>query len=195
MPFNTGFNTPSISFKVRMPEKGFLLDLFTAQVQSALRNDVKPELREMFYRTTSTWHTKVFFRGTIRTEKGKYIRLLVMPYGSGSALYNMLARGTRPHEIVPVNAPALKFRPGYTPATSPGWIGSRQARSSGPMQSRQHVWHPGAEARNWDIEIAKQYEPRFIGHMKKATKFYVAKQAAAFAKSLLSKKPRPVKRQ
>lgn len=185
---------PFITFKAKIPVNGFQFKLFAEEIQKAMRNQVKPELRNEFYKTVATWKTKVYFRGTIRTIPGRSIRLLLSPYGSGADLYNMVSKGTPPHLIKARNAPMLRYRANYTPATSPGWIGSRQARYSGNMVEQEQVWHTGADARNFDHEIAGIYAPIFIRSMRDATRFYAIKQAAAFAKSQVTANPRPVKR-
>lgn len=187
-------NRPRIAFKTIVPKKGFLFNLFAEEIQNSMRNEAKPELREMFYKTVDTWGTKVYFRGTIRTIQGRSIRLLVKAYGSGADLYELVARGARPHTIRPRRAKYLRFQEGYTPATDPYWIGSRQKRVYGDTVFSKEVNHPGFEGRYWDVEIARQYQDRFIQLMRRATERYARRQAQAFKQIKKTEKYSPVER-
>lgn len=185
---------PSVRFKTIIPKKGFLFDVFQEEITKVMRNEVKPELRTQFYSTVSGWEHKVYFRGTIRSVPGRFIRLLVKPYGSGTELYELVARGARPHDIVPVSAKALSFLDGYDAATEPRWIGSRRKRRFGNRVFTQIVHHPGFEGREWDIEIAEKYADRFEYLMRKAVASYQRIQQREFKNLQRTETPRKVER-
>lgn len=168
--------------------------MFAKEIQYSMRNHSKPDLRKMFYKTVEGWETKVYFRGTIRTIQGHFIRLTVQPYGSGKELYALVSRGARPHEIVPRNAEFLRFKQGYRAATVPYWINSRRKQRFGDTIMTKRVRHPGFEGRNWDYEIALQHEPRFIRYMEQAVRRYERKQALLFKDSQITETPIPVSR-
>lgn len=185
---------PVISFTTIVPKKGFLFDLFDEVVTTAMENKVRPDLRKLFYQTVSSWEHKVYFRGTIRRVPGKYIALTVQPYGDNKDLYALVSKGARAHEIVPKNADYLAFRTQYTAATEPMWIGSRRKRRFGPMRYAQHVFHPGFEARNFDIAIAEEYAPEFDRVMQRALFEYARRQKNAFKASQNTENPQKVER-
>lgn len=185
---------PFIQFKTIMPKKGFLFDAFEKEIRDSMTSEANPELRTEFYKTVDSWETPVYFRGTIRTIPGKSITLTVAPYGSGKELYQLVARGARPHVIEPRRAEYLRFQRGYRSATRVRWIGSRRKQRFGDTVMTQHVNHPGFEARNWDYEIAEQYTPRFIQLMNEAVHRYKVKQSIAFNESQTTDEASPVQR-
>lgn len=186
---------PTIEFKTIVPKKGFLFNAFEKEIRQAMENYARPEIRSLFYETVSAWEHKVYFRGTIRAVRGRYIRLLVKPYGSNAELYALVARGAPPHDIVPVRAKALSFLDEYSPATEPRWIGSRAKRRSGNRVFTQIVHHPGFDGREWDIQIAETYADRFTYLMEKAVYRFSLVQAREFKKSQHTTAPNPVERQ
>lgn len=170
----------AVRFKTIIPKGKFDSDLLEDEIRSAMENKARPELRAEFYKTVDAWDTKVYFRGTIRHIRGSSLRLLIAPYGSGRSLYELVARGARPHVIEPRYASALRFQSGYRSASEVRWIGSRKKQRSGNWVHTQRVNHPGFEARDWDYEIADRYAPRFVELMRDAQDRFERKQKNAF---------------
>ena len=65
---------PFIQFKTIVPKKGVSYDLFKEEIVKSMREEVKPDLRALFQKTVENWETRVYFRGTINTSSGNYIR-------------------------------------------------------------------------------------------------------------------------
>lgn len=86
--------------------------------------------------------------------------------------YVWVSGGTkRRQDIVPVNAKALAFRPGYTPATSPRSISSQRPIRSGPVIYTQRVSkrrNKGIKARKFDSTIRKRQRLPFYADITAA---------------------------
>lgn len=105
-----------------------------------------------FQATTETWQHGVEF-----TQKKQKDGILI---GTKDDVWNMLDKGTRPHDIVAKKI-ALRFPGGpYRAKTRPGFIGSQQGGSSGGPVFRRKVHHPGTAPRGWSTIIAKKWRSR-----------------------------------
>ena len=106
-----------------------------------------------FKKTTATWDNKPDFAVS---KDGEYAR----DAGTNSEIYHFVNAGTKPHEIRPVNAPALAFNVVSTAKTTPGVLGSGPGGSSGPVAFAQVVQHPGTRAREFTKTIAEDVGPK-----------------------------------
>lgn len=127
-------------------------------------NSIADEIEKDFQKTTKSWNRKVRFVKIVAISKNK-IEILV---GTDDEIYRYVTEGTRPHVILPKNAPALRFQRTYKAKTTPGVIGSSSGGSSGPTVFSSGVIHPGTKARNFDDAIAKRWKKRFKRRMEAA---------------------------
>lgn len=159
----------SVGFRFIKPRRSFL-DL-GRRTESALQErarQVASEIRADFEKTTATWEHQVEF-----VEKITFgARGIDISVSTDDEIYKFVNSGTKPHAIVPVRARALRFRGGYKAKTTPGVLGSSAGGSSGPEVTRKAVWHPGTEARNFDLEIHERWytSRRFKTEMQDAVR-------------------------
>jgi len=78
-----------------------------------------------------------------------------------SEIYGYVSGGTRPHVIRPRMASRLAFPANYAAKTTPRSIASRPGGSSGPTVTAREVFHPGTQAREFDIVIAEKWGRQF----------------------------------
>jgi hypothetical protein len=169
-----------VSFTPILPKGKFDAQIYKDSWERTLRARVKPDLVNLFKRTTVGWENKPVFRGTIN-KSTKFLRLLVKATGKNAEIYAMIdVTGAKPHTIVPRNAPQLVYRPGYTAATRPGRIQSRRKRRSGPIVTAKRVKHPGFEAREFSKTIARGYQKKYVRLMTESTNIANAEQARRF---------------
>lgn len=123
-----------------------------AAIGEALDHAAKDAITD-FKKTTATWDNKPTFSAS---KDGEYARNV----GTDNEIYHFVNAGTKPHEIRPVNAPALAFNVVSTPKTTPGVLGSGPGGSSGPVAFAQVVQHPGTRAREFTKAIAEDAGPK-----------------------------------
>jgi hypothetical protein len=158
-----------VSFTPILPKGDFDIKFYKEAWERTLRSQVKPDLINLFKRTTSGWDNKPVFRGTIN-KSTEFLRLLVKATGENANIYAMIdITGAKRHPITARQGRLLKYRPGYSPATSPGRIQSRRKRRSGPIVTARSIDHPGFKAREFSATIAKRYQPTYVKHMNEAT--------------------------
>lgn len=102
--------------------------------------------------TVRTWDHKPSFYVVIHNSKGDYSVIA----GTDSLIYLFVDHGTKAHPIVAKRSKYLAFQGGYTAKTRVGVIGSNAGGSSGDMQFRQSVKHPGFKGREFIMRIAKR---------------------------------------
>lgn len=127
-------------------------------LSAALDKQVKPALIKSHNLVVADWKNKPEFR-TRKTITAVSIKMIVFPAGDPDAvaIYGYVDQGTKPHLIVPVHAPLLKFRTGYQPKTlaRPARTVSGGGKATGPWVSAKLVHHPGSEARKFSETIAR----------------------------------------
>jgi hypothetical protein len=130
------------------------------------------EMLKEFKKTTKTWQHKVDFE-TIKDTTGGSMAVLV---GTDDEIYGYVEQGTKPHKIPKTPNPAKRLafvwggKGSYRPATSPKWIGSRNASVSGTLRRPLQVDHPGTQAREFSAVIEKWEKPRYIRRMEQHLK-------------------------
>ena len=117
--------------------------------------DVASDLRK----TTDTWSNKPTFE--VQASKNG------VEVTTEDEVWNMVDRGTRAHNITPVNAPALVFLSKYRAKTRPGSLSSLSGGKSGKVVFAQAVRHPGFPARNFSASVTKRWQPRIAGRIRK----------------------------
>lgn len=137
-------------------------------IYDTMRTKTAPDVQGLFKRTVEGWHNKPIF--SHRMGRGPdHVSVTVYPaFGRNADQYALVNAGSPPHEIRPVTAPFLRFQTGYTPSTRPRVLSSRRYVRFGPYVNRMVVHHPGFEAREFDQEIADQYQDTFRQDMQNA---------------------------
>lgn len=91
--------------------------------------------------------------------KGDYKGGRSLKYKTQDTPYVWVDNGTDgPYEIPPKNAPALRFKTGGFPKTFKGSLISTAGAPGSVWRSALKVTHPGIEAREFSVEIAKILE-------------------------------------
>jgi len=148
----------------RLREKEMRLTLLNAMRKAGT------QVRKEFERTTKTWEHKPKFVEIISLT-GPGPTILV---GTDDKVYQWVDKGTKPHEIWAgaytgkSKAKALRFQGTYTAKTVPSVIDARNGGKSGDVVMRPYVQHPGTEARKFDEQIQKEWEPKFKRLMEDA---------------------------
>jgi len=145
-----------IKIKAIVPKRRTLDPKRQQQAIDAGLKEAADEAVKDFEATTSTWNTDVEF--VAKQQKDGY---LIGPAKSkGGDIWEMLNKGTKPHDIVAKKI-ALRFPGGpYRAKTRPGFIGSQAGGSSGPIIFRPKVHHPGTAPRGWSKIIRKKWQSR-----------------------------------
>lgn len=135
-----------------------------AAVRAAVRgalDDTADDVERDFNRTTASWSHDVPFTTVVQT----WARIVM----TQEAIYNMLNKGTAPHEIMPRSARALVFQVPYQAKSTPGVIASKSGGTGGQtVYTRGPVQHPGTAPRQWDQTIAETYLAVFPVRMQAA---------------------------
>jgi hypothetical protein len=128
-----------------------------AGIQQALvraMRDVGEEIREDFEDTTKTWNHKPVWEPRFVIPKVG-IDSITVETSTEDKRYLWTAKGTKKHFIPQIPGKILMFPSEFIPKTFPGIINSGAGFSGGdPVFSSGHM-HPGTEARNFDLTIAK----------------------------------------
>lgn len=132
---------------------------FERAIENALTG-LAEDIRVDFEVTAQTWVNKPAFK----IDKRPFERDIY----TESEIYSYVARGTRPHVILPKIAPALRFRPTYKAKTRPRYIGSTGGGASGPFVTARVVHHPGTEARDFERVIAEKWQKLWPNIMQRA---------------------------
>lgn len=143
-----------IKFIPILPKVAKLID--QNRLQRELRNalnHIASIVKDDFEKTVKTWEHKPTFRkeGPRLTGDG-----LEVSVSTNQEAYTYVTRGTRPHLIRPRRARRLRFQTGFKAKTRPRVISSRAGGASGSVAFARAVQHPGTEARDFDIEIARR---------------------------------------
>lgn len=157
-----------ISIRVTIPKNIFLTQEAINEIASVQRTKSAPEVRKMFKQTVEGWNHKPDFSITQRIAPSE-ISSRIFSSGPNSSQYALVNHGAEPHLIRPKNSGyPLRFQhgSGYKPSTRPRILSSRARSNTGAWVKPMLVHHPGFEAREFDLEIAKQYTPVFMRDMQ-----------------------------
>ena len=111
------------------------------------------KLKEDLEKVVAPWKTSVQF--TIRTQGESRI------VSTESKVYKYVTLGTAPHVIRPKTAKVLRFKAGYTAATSPGSLQTGSGRADGEEMFRREVNHPGIKPRRFEKLVAEKFQKTF----------------------------------
>lgn len=137
-------------------------------IYNTMRTKTAPEVQNLFKRTVEGWHNKPTF--THRMGRGPdHVSVTVYPgFGKNADQYALVNAGSPEHPITARNAPFLLFQRGYHSATKPRVLSSRPYVRYGHYWLQKSVHHPGFKAREFDQEIADQYQDTFRQDMQNA---------------------------
>jgi hypothetical protein len=106
-----------------------------------------------FEKTTATWEHDVEF-GIKEQSTG----FLVGPTGGATDIYGYVEHGTRAHQIVARRAKRLRFSPGGSAKTRPGFVGSTSGSAGSGVVFRRMVMHPGTKPRGFSKLIKAKWQ-------------------------------------
>jgi hypothetical protein len=140
-------------------------DLAAEAIEEALE-ETAVAMKVDYRVTTRTWKTPVDFK-IIRPSKS------IREIYTDNKIYLFVSGGTKPHDIVPKNAPRLVFQTGYTPKSRVGKTGLGHIRSYkgakfGPTVYAMKVKHPGTEPRDFPGRINKKWEKEWPKQLQRA---------------------------
>lgn len=119
-----------------------------------------------FQSTTESWSHKPVFDVNLSLE-GNVPSIEITTVDE---VYGFVDKGTKAHFIAPVNAKALAFQTGYTPKTSPGFLGSMVGGASGPVAFSSGHMVSGIKPRKFSQKITDKWKSEFGKRMKIAMK-------------------------
>lgn len=152
---------------------------FRLEMLNALRK-VGREMRNDLNATTRTWEKPVAFDFEISlTRSEAKVRVNPKDGGRGAEIWSMLDKGTEAHTIRAKNAEFLAFSSDYKAKTRPGEFASFAGGSSGETVFAKEVQHPGTEPRDWSVDLAAKYKPRFYELSNEALRRAVRKSGHA----------------
>jgi hypothetical protein len=143
-----------IKFIPILPKVAKLID--QGRLQRELRDALDHTgniIRDDFQKTVKTWEHKPSFRKDGPRQTGAGLEVSVSTLHE---IYTYVTRGTRAHPIPRTGRTFLRFQRGYRAKTRSRVIGSRAGGGFGPIVVARAVQHPGTQARDFDIEIARR---------------------------------------
>lgn len=127
------------------------------QLQDGME-ELGESIRDDFERTVKTWRDKPVFEPIHNKVLLVGANIMRVESVTEDLTYKYVAKGTKPHTIVPRRAKMLRFPGTFVPKTVPGLIDSGSGFSGPPIEYRNRVEHPGVQARNFDVEIKRKQE-------------------------------------
>ena len=157
----------SISAKVTVPE--IILDsaVMRLKIEETLRRKTGPDVKRNLAKTVEGWKHKPNW-STKFTDRSNYLSVSVWASGPNRKQYGLVNAGSPPHEIRSKSGGMLRFQPGYRAGTKPGRLMSQSPQRSGTHISARAVRHPGFDAREFDLAVAKEVGPRFADDIQDA---------------------------
>lgn len=165
-----------VGVSIRIPNSLLSQEAVRNAITDKMERKTKPDVKAMFEDTIQGWRNPPYFIGHV-TDTPTHLQTSVYPSGSNApftggtepgAIYRLVNLGARSHEIEPRNATFLRFQPGYRAGTSPRVLRSHSFERFGGFVTASHVNHPGFEARDFDKQIAEEYEDTFHADMQDA---------------------------
>ena len=138
------------------------------------------EDKKLYRAWTDSWASKPRYKVKIKKDiRRGLITGIVTPTADEGLLRIMMwlnegtgsytGRGYYPIRPIGEGYP-LRYQKTYTPSTQPGIIYSRKSSYSGPMVTRNEVWHPGIKPRNIIAFIIERRAAAYMNAMGEATK-------------------------
>lgn len=150
------------SLRVFVPETVLDTKKLRQLFVNKMRRKTAPEVDALFKKTIYGWSKHPKFDKIFTNTVGH----VGVEISTGDDIYNLVNSGAPPHPIVPRQAGGLlRFQPGYRASTRPHVISSQRKYRSGKYVSRNRVFHPGFEAREFDKTILEYYGSTFEDDM------------------------------
>lgn len=154
----------SVQINVTVPELVLRSSVIREKIYRALRQEIGPEIQKLFYQTVNGWSDRPKFS----MSGHSWIDEVAVRVWTGSARYAYVNNGTPAHVIRPKRGGVLAFRPGYIAGTRPRVLASRRPSRFGDYVTANSVNHPGIEARDFDVTIAEEMQPKLIDVVNEA---------------------------
>ena len=174
-----------ISIKVTIPKEILRQQAVQDSIALFMTRKTAPEVKALFRGTIEGWQNKPTFRNKL-TRRASYISERIWAEGNRVTIrgltvadqYQIVNFGAKRHTFGPkgIGYP-LRFKhgSGYVSSTRPRILTSGPSSDGGSWVQTMSVDHPGLEARRFDEEIKKQYEPTFRSDMQDAINAAVKK--------------------
>jgi len=133
-----------------------LLPQVVAAEMRAIASDVVADLEG----TAATWEDQPTFDVKSNADGSQKIT-------TEHRVWNWVDQGTAPHTIVPKRAEFLRFNVPYSPATRPGSLKARNAKTGKKTVRTRVVFHPGIEPRQFSVKILRVWDPRIPRRISK----------------------------
>lgn len=153
-----------VKIKVILPKEVFNSEKVRQAIEHKMIRKTAPDLRTEFEKTVRTWKDQP----TWKTETEFGVQILAVRVLTYSTTYRLVNAGARPHIIRPRHKKVLRFQTQFRAKSRPRVVGSFAGGKSGPYVSSLGVHHPGHEAREFDKEIAEQYQETFQKDVQEA---------------------------
>lgn len=158
-----------VSVKLTVPDKVLNPQNVIDEIAKTQRNKTAPEVQKLFKHTVEGWQNPPTFAHRQRIRPDEIAVTIYTAFGRNTEQYALVNAGAPPHEIHPINSGGwLRFQRGYRSSTRPRLLYSRAHQRYGPFSAARMVRHPGFEAREFDQEIAEQYQDTFQNDMQQA---------------------------
>lgn len=157
---------PTIGIKMRVFVPKEVMDdaRVIRNIQHTMIQKTVPDLRRYFHATVRTWSDKPNFP----MDHYFGVRVHWVKVYTYSQKYNLVNAGARPHIIRPVRSRMLRFQTGYRAKTRARILNSFNGGKFGDYISTPIVHHPGFEAREFDKQIAEEYQDDFAKDIQDA---------------------------
>lgn len=159
---------PTINIKMRVfvPKEVLNDAKVIRNIQHVMSSKTAQDLKREFAKTYRSWDRQPNF------VQDHYFgsRVLWIKVFTYSTQYRLVNAGARPHEIRPRRGGLLRFQTGFRPKSRPRVIGSSGGGKFGDFISARVVHHPGHEAREFDAQIAEEYQETFAEDVQDAIK-------------------------
>lgn len=128
---------------------------------------IQNEIANDFEATVETWSSKPKFIKKSPSLAGGMVNIEVY---TEDQVYGWVSEGTPAHDIpLSEEKKAFKFAGTYTAKTVPGVLKARAGGAKDKSYARLRVVsHPGIEARNFDLLIKEDWEPKIELRMQRA---------------------------
>lgn len=155
----------SVQINVTVPELVIRSSVIREKIYRALRQEIGPEIQKLFYQTVNGWSDRPKFS----MSGHSWIDEVAVRVWTDSARYAYVNNGTPAHPIPARGGGMLVFRKGYVAGTRPRVLASRRPSRFGEyVAARRIPQHPGIEARDFDVTIAEEMQPKLIDVVNEA---------------------------
>lgn len=156
--------TIGVKIKVIIPKAVMDYGRVRDAIENTMATKTRSELRREFERTVRTWDHQPNWS----SELYRGVRVMWVKVYTYSTQYRLVNAGAKPHIIRKRNAPLLRYQTGFRAKSRPRVVGSFAGGKYGSWRVANAVHHPGHEAREFDKEIAEEYQDTFRKDIQEA---------------------------